>query len=156
MTKLETKIAARNEVNTIAIEYTAKCRLALAPLIGQQIILTSGYNSAKFRKFCDALALPVACYISTGHGYRVTANFKVCKSTDAGTFCDGATLYLYDIENGVMVANDNYLNHIDSDLYRTDFDWQEITAAREIVRMARIVLQNAETALCGFGEHDNN
>lgn len=154
MTKLETRIAARNEVNAIAIEYTAKCRLALAPLIGQQIILASGQNSAKFRKICDAFALPVACYISTGRGYSVTANFKVCKTTDAGTFYAEATLYLHDIKNGVMMANDNYLTHTNH--LRTDFDWQEITAAREIVRMARIVLQNAENALCGFGEHDNN
>lgn len=156
MTKLETKIAARNEVNAIAHAYTTKCRLALAPLVGQQIILASGRNSAKFTKLANTVGMPINCYISANGGYAVIANFRVAKTTDAGTLYDGATLYLFDIKDGVMVANDNYLNHIDSDLYRTDFDWQEITAAREIVRMARIVLQNAETALCGFGEHDNN
>lgn len=156
MTPLETKVAARNKVNAIALAYTAKCRLALAPLVGQQIILASGQNSAKFRKIHDSLVLPDACQISTGRGYSVTANFKVCKTTEAGTFYAEATLYLYDIENGVMTANDAYLNHIDSDHYRTNFSAKEIVLAREDVTAARKFLQAAEGALYGFGEHDNN
>lgn len=157
MTKLETKVAARNEVNTIARALTAKWRLALAPLVGQKILLGYGGNSAKFNKVCGAIEKPINCYISTGHGYSVTANFRVAKTTDAGTFYAEATLYLFDIDRaGVMVQNDAYLNHVDSEHYRTDFNASEIFHARTTVAAARAVFQDAERALCSFGEHDNN
>lgn len=155
MNKLETKVAARNEVNAIARTFTAKCRLALAPLVGQKILLSSGLNSAKFSKAAVSVGLPDFCYFSTGHGYSVTANFRVAKTSDAGTFYAEATLYLYDInQSGVMVANNAYLNHIDSEHYRTDFSAAKIVEARKTVEAARAVFQSAERALCSFGEND--
>lgn len=153
MNKIETKVAARNEVNTLARALTAKCRLALNPLVGQKILLSSGGNSAKFSKAAHSIALPSSCYISTGHGYAVTANFRVAKTSEAGTFYAEATLYLFDINQaGVMVQNDAYLNHIDS--YRTDYTPNAIMDARAAVAVARKALQNAENDLCYFGEND--
>ena len=155
MNKIETKVAARNEVNTIARAYTAKCRLALAPFIGKKILLSSGGNSAKFTAAAGALNLPISCYISTGHGYSVTANFRVAKTSDAGTFYAEATLYLFDIDRaGVMVANPAYDSHVDADHYRTDFDAESIVYARGAVAAARAALQIAERNLCSFGEND--
>lgn len=153
MTKLETRVAARNSVNAIARAYTAKVRLALAPLVGQKILLASGGNSAKF---CKAVpSLPVHCYVSTGHGYSVNAVYRVAKTSDAGTFYAEASLCLFDIDpSGVMVQNDNYLSHVDADHYRTDFDAESITYARGAVAAARAALHIAERNLCSFGEND--
>lgn len=155
MNKIETKVSARNWVNRIAREYTAECRLALSPFVGQKILLASGGNSAKFTKACAALKLPALCYISTGHGYAVTANYRTAVTDDAGTFYAEATLYLFDINQaGVMVSNANYLNHVDCDHYRTDFTAADILAARAAVADAKTALHTAERALCSFGEND--
>lgn len=157
MTRLENKITARNKVNALARLLTPSIRTALAPFVGQKIILASGGFASKFAKAVGALALPSStsahCYISSGHGYSVTANFRVSVSNEAGTSYGEVTVYLFDLSNGVLVQNDAYLTHTDH--LHTDFTAASILRAREEVKAARSALQAAESALCHFGEHDN-
>lgn len=155
--RLENKIKSRNLVNALARTWAPTIRAAFAPFEGQKIILATGGFSAKFQKAIAALGLPSVnwqqCYISSGHGYSLTANFRTMVSNEAGTSYGEVTVYLFDLNNGVMVENAAYTSHIYS--LRTDFDAAGILAARAAVKSARAALSTAESALAGFGEYDN-
>jgi hypothetical protein len=167
MNKLETKVAARNLVHSLAKAMTPFVRNSLEILAGDIILLQSGGQSAKFRKAVAALDLPsrventregvtfrLSCYVGTGHGYSVTANYRVEITNDSGTTYGEATVYLFDITNGIMRTNPNYAKHV-GDL-RSDYTAQGVLADRLRVKTARAEMQAAESALANFGEHDHN
>lgn len=158
MTKLETKIKARNLVNALAKTWAPDIRKALSPFVRQKIMLAGGGFSSKFCKAIAAIGLPSEnwqhIYISSGRGHSVTAQFRVSVTNEAGTFYGEVTVYLFDLENGVLVQNDNYVAHTDH--LRVDFTADAIKAAREHLKAARTAFQSAESALCYFGEHDNH
>lgn len=155
--RLENKIKSRNLVNALARTWAPTIRAAFAPFVGQKIVLATGGFSAKFLKAVTALGLPSEnwqhCYISSGHGYSLTANFRVMVSNEASTSYGEVTVYLFDLSDGVVVRNDNYATHADA--LRVDFTSAGIIAARDAVKRARTVLSGAESALAGFGEYDN-
>lgn len=156
MNKLENKITARNRVNAAAKLYAPKIREALFSFVGQKIILASGGFAHRFAKAVAALGLPsdsrTHIYISSGAGYALTVNIRVTVIDDGCAYGE-VTVYLFDLKNGVLVQNDHYATHADA--LRVDYTAAGIVAARERVKWARTVLQEAEMALSGFGEYDN-
>jgi hypothetical protein len=154
---LQAKIAARNEVNAIANARFADAVAALQPFVGQKVCKVDGSLLAKVEKALTPTeggrgGEPHTWY-STGHGYSVTLNVKVC--TSARTKGDYQiahyaedTIYLGDLSNGVLTRLYDAPNR------RTDYSEDFVRAARLEVEKADKAKREAESKVHYFGLYD--
>lgn len=147
-TALSAKVRARNGANTLALRLAPAIFAAMQPFIGQNIYTVQGEFTQKFRKALPALP-PLSYW--RGGGYSLSVIFRTCENTERGAHYGEASVYVADIKDGVLASFYSFA----PENFRTDYTPEAITAARETVRAARAALSTAESALNGFGEHDN-
>lgn len=164
---LAAKVAARNLVNATINEWAPKLRAIAAQFEGKNIELSSAtLLRHNVKKAFQALALPngareggaaVHAYV-TSSGYLLKVSFYVDVPYSYSWHGElrhsshraEADLYLGDVHNGVL--NKAYP---DNGPFPTGFTVEAVEAARAAAKTARAALQQAENALCGFGEFDN-
>lgn len=155
-TRLEAKVAARNAVNALALEMAPKMIEALKPFVGQKILNQGSVLSAKVKA-----ALPPTEATHERHfwyspsEYGVWAHFKTCICSagnqpdyTVASYAEQAFL-IGDIKDHVLTGIRN------GQTARTDFTTEEVRKAREAFKAAQSALDDARSALCGFGEYDN-
>lgn len=155
---LEAKVAGRNAVNAFANSYAQAIMNALAPFAGKPLITQAGALRADVRK-----ALPQP---AVAGGYRLlysvsfgsmSADFEVVthirkpgQDWNSATYTRTSVYVASQANRAAEVAS------FDSFKPRcTDYTVEAIKAARAAVAKAREALNEAESGLCGFGEHDN-
>jgi hypothetical protein len=159
-TRLQAKVEARNLANAAALEYGPRIIAALAPFLGQSVLLQTGGKTAKLQKALDALNLPDSCPVNgqlqviiRAERYWFRAEFRTCVGHDKGCVYETQTVNLGDIDGKTLTK----LAEPPTSAYcRTNYSAEEIAAARAAVKSVRDELHQAERRLCGFGEHDNN
>lgn len=152
---LSAKVAARNSVNARMREKAQAFFAAARPFVGKKVKTVNGDFTQAFR---DALA-PLTgerngdFWLSSS--YSLARVFKACENGPRSSHYAEATLYIGEID-GQTLASVHYAETFNAENYRTDYTPEAIAQAREEVKAARAVLQRAESALAGFGEHDNS
>lgn len=151
-TQLAAKVAARNAVHAALIA-AAPAYFALgAQFAGKKIRKADGSFTKEFRA-----ALPVGAmgdyWLSSN--YSLARVFKVCVNGPRHAAYAEATLYIGEIE-GSTLKNVEYSAQFKPENFRTDYDAATIAGARLDVSAKRRALQEAESAISYFGEHDNN
>lgn len=151
---LEGKVAARNRVNREANERVAAMLVALLPFVGQKVCKVTG---ELLQKVNDSLPqVPnepnLAIFYSTGHGYSITARFKVSEIVEGGRSVYMEELvYLAELSNGILTKV-------------LEFEPRTYNFTAQYVNDARKEIQDAENALTQarhkierneFGRHDN-
>jgi len=151
---LSAKVAARNEVNSIANVRFADAVAALQPFVGQKVCKVDGSLLEKVKKALPETGTDPHCWYSTGHGYNLVLNVKVC--TSARTKGDyqlahyaEATVYLGHLNNGVLTGLYEAPN------YKTDYTEQFVRKARLEAEQADKVKREAESKIHHFGMYDN-
>lgn len=155
-TRLEAKVAARNAVNALALEMTPKMIEALKPFVGQKILNQGNVLSAKVKATLPATEhTPERQFWYTANQYSVWVNFKTCTCSagnqpdyTVASYAEQAFL-IGDVEGHTLKSV------LNSQSARTDFTTEEVRKAREAFKAAQSALDDARSALCGFGEYDN-
>lgn len=155
-TRLEAKVAARNQVNALALEMAPKMIEALRPFVGQKILNQGDVLSAKVKA-----ALPSGEYTPerhfwyTANKYALWANFKTCTSSP-GHYGDHHVASYAETSFLIGEMDGHTLKAVkNGQTARTDFTVEEIQKAREAFKAAQAALDSAQSALSGFGEYDN-
>lgn len=156
-TQLAAKVAARNNVNRLALEMVPRMVDALKPLVGKVVLNQGAVISAKlYKALPEREHSPQRSWYYSGSKYSLTVCFKTCEQYAgryAGDYCcacyaeQWATLA--EIENHAIKAL------VNGQTFRTDYTVEEILAARKEVEAAQAALDAAESKLCGFGKFDN-
>ena len=157
-TALSAKIAARNEVNTLANTSFPDAVAALQPFVGQKVCKVDGSLLAKVEK-----ALPPALHAngneahtwySTGHGYSLVLNVETCTSAKGKTndyqiaqYAE-STVYLGHLQNGVLTGL------CDAPSLKTDYSEDFVREARLEVEKADKAKREAESKIHYFGLYD--
>ena len=152
MNTLQAKIQARNTANKLANDVFPAIVESLRPFVGQKICNVDGTLLQKVRD-----AIPKApnnhpnlhSFYTTGHGYYLLLNIKVCVVLNQQTHYADVDLYVAKVSNGVLES------FYDAQNFRSDYTEMEILEARNEVTNARKTLRNAESKIFFFGEHDN-
>ena len=162
-TPLAAKVAARNIVNKTARDMLPAMLAALAPFVGQKVVLATGQLSAKVKA-----ALPQSDHVpgsgygtpqwwyDSGAGYTLRATVKVCCGSEAKGYTSGHYAE-QDISLGELDKHSGTLVKLcDGHVFPSDFTEAGVIVARTALRIAQKALDDARgLEIHHFGEHDN-
>lgn len=150
--KLAARVTAKNRANKLAMDIHDKLAPIFAQYVGKKVETSTGSLVAKLNKEVDAAIAEIKkenCKI-----FRSQSRYSICyvvQTWENVGSCYYAETYIYlgETSNGILskILAKNEL--------KTDYSVDQILKAREEIRKARTILQNAESNLCGFGEYDN-
>jgi hypothetical protein len=157
--KLENKVEARNRCNAVANLLVPRIFHACAPFMGQKVKTTQGDRTVKFNSALIAADFLGHTCSSDGssttqvwasQSYDLTVTVRVTFSADGKAYNAETVIYVGTLDGGTLVRL--YAPPVS---FKADHRAEDIHSARYYVEAARKRLQEAEAALCGFGEHDN-
>lgn len=157
-TKLENKVQARNLCNIATNRLTPLIFAACAPFVGQKVKTTQGNRTVKFNDALQATGLldfksedNTRLHVWMSHQYDLTVSVRFTLIAEDGRSYDAeAVIYVGKLDGGTLVKL-----YVQSQGLRTDFNADEILATRTLVKATRAALQEAESNLYTFGEHDS-
>jgi hypothetical protein len=163
--KLAAKIAARNRVNRLAIDTVPAMVAALKPFIGKKVlnagtVLSKAVRDALPDDQCAGKGASANQWFYRASAYSLSVEFQVQEAALGGHWRDGSsmserwhrgttTACLGEIKNGILTTAAN------SQTWRTDYNRAEIEKNRFAFEASRRAMEDAESALAGFGTYDN-
>lgn len=153
-TGLDAKVAARNEVNIVAMALYDKLRPIFEPYLGKKVENADGTLVAKLREKVKEVSDQFSGhpYFYRGNSrYSIYFTVKSCKSDQKHCSYMEESVYICEIStDGIMTKIMEPCKRV------TNYTAAEIEAIRLEITEAQRVLSNAQSRLGYFGTHDNH
>lgn len=152
--KLAARVAAKNRANQLAFDAQKTLLPIFAQFVGQKIVNGDGSFVVKLRNLVKE---SIATYDGGnsqiylyGSRYSICYVAKTWEQFNGCSYYAETSFYLGELQNGNTL--EKLCNPLVCHAVLTE---EAILQARVEVKKARKILQDAESALCGFGEYDN-
>lgn len=159
-TKLENKIEVRNRCNATTNLLTPRIFAAIAPFVGQKVKTAQCNRTVKFDNAIKAAGFlgytrssddSSTIHVWMSQSFNLTVSVHVTfRGEDGESYPAESIIYVGMLEGGTLEKL-----FVQSQGLRTDFNAREILATRTLVEATRAALQEAESNLYTFGEHDS-
>ena len=162
--KLAAKIAAKNRVNKLAVATVPAMIAALQPFIGKKVwnagaVLSKAVRDALPYQNCQGKGASADQWFYRASAYSISVEFQVQECSEGrkdrlgrsyGKDWERGTTnaHLGEITNGVLVGAQN------TQTWRTDYNREEVEKSRFAYEASKKAMEEAESALCGFGTYD--
>lgn len=157
--RLRAKVEAYNRAGEVANELFPQMHKIFKQFSGQKVCKVDGPLLKKVKdqlpesNYPDQFPSPTVMYYRNSSDYTINFTVKTCAQCGDGLGCVYAelTFYVCSIINGVV--QEGYFHQPPE--YRTDYNAEEIRRLRAVYQKKREEANEAQGALCPFGETDN-